>query len=440
MARPTVFPACWLLGWIFLRLATVETTAADWPHWRGPQRNDHVSEPSGWDGQQWPLDDAWTANVGEGSSSPLVIGNRLYCLGSNGNAETLSCLNAGNGGVVWQQSTAAPLYGRHSIGDKGIYSGPSSTPEYDASTGYLYSLGIDGDLRCWDTRRSGREVWSINLYDRFGAPQRPDVGGKRGGKSRRDYGYTSSPLVLGDTLIVEVGDVRAGTVKGFDRRSGSLKWSSQVKDEAGHSGGPVPITVDGVPCLAILTMRNLVIMRTDDQHAGETIVTYPWTTDFANNIPTPAVLSNSVLITTAYNRYAMCRLDVTLRGATKVWESDQPSGVCSPVIHDGHVYWAWRGVHCVDWQTGKEVWRGDRVGTAGSCLVTDDDRLVVWADRGNLSLVETARRSPAAYTELSRFNGLFRRDAWPHVVLAQGRFYCKDRDGNLKCLVVKGGD
>jgi hypothetical protein len=414
-----------------------QTRAQDWTHWRGATRNDIVAASSGWDGKQWRLEEKWSGNVGQGSSSPLVVGNRLYAMGSTGTAENVLCLDVANGKTMWQQSYAAPLYGRRSTGDKSIYSGPSSTPEFDRRTGYLYTLGIDGDLHCWDTRSNGRQVWALNLYDRFGAPQRPDVGGKN--QSRRDYGYTSSPFVYQGTLLVEVGDTKAGTLKGFNKLTGKLLWSSKVKDEAGHSAGPVPIMVERTPCVALLTMRNLVVVRLDAGHVGETVAKYPWTTDFANNIPTPAVHGNSVIITSAYNKYAMCRLDVTLRGAKKVWETGSPSGVCSPLIHDGHVYWAWRGVHCVDWTTGKEIWKGKRVGTAGSCLVTSDDRLVVWADRGNLSLVETARRSPREYTELAVRKGLFRTDAWPHIVLAGRRFYCKDRAGNIKCLAIQGG-
>lgn len=438
-AGPKSLTSIWLGLACAVIMAKAPPTALsqDWSHWRGAHRNDIVSERSGWDGNAWRLDDAWSGNVGKGSTSPLVVGDRLYTMGSTGKAENVVCLDASSGKRLWQKSYSAPLYGRNSTGDKSIYSGPSSTPEFDQKTGYLYTLGIDGDLNCWDTRSDGKQVWTMNLYDRYGARQRPDVGGKRGGASRRDYGYTTSPLVVDDMLVVEVGDTKSGTLKGFDKLTGKLLWSSAVKDEAGHSGGPVPMTVEGVGCVALLTMRNLVIVRLDAGHAGETVASYPWTTDFANNIPTPAVYRNSVIITTAYNKYAMCRLDITLGQARKVWEINDPSGVCSPVIHDGHVYWAWRGVHCIDWKTGKALWKGDKVGTAGSCLVTGDDRLVVWADRGNLSLVETARRSPGKYTELARRNGLFRRDVWPHVVLAGGRLYCKDRDGNLKCLVIQ---
>ncbi|MDP6558238.1 MAG: PQQ-binding-like beta-propeller repeat protein [Pirellulaceae bacterium] len=431
-------PFCWLCLTCAATILLDPPAAwsADWTHWRGVNRNDIVVESSGWDGKQWRLDEAWSGNVGKGSTSPLVVANRLYTMGSTGKTENVMCLDAASGKTLWKESYAAPLYGRKSTGDKSIYSGPSSTPEFDPKTGYLYTLGIDGDLRCWNTRNDGREVWALNLYDRFAAQQRPDVGGN--GQSRRDYGYTSSPLVFQETLLVEVGDTKTGTLKGFNKLTGKLLWTSKVKDEAGHSGGPVPIIVERTPCVALLTMRNLVVVRLDAGHVGETVAVYPWTTDFANNIPTPAVHGNSVIITSAYNKYAMCRLDVTLGQAKRVWEINDPSGVCSPLIHDGHVYWAWRGIHCVDWKTGRTIWKGNKVGTAGSCLVTSDDRLVVWADRGKLSLVETVRRSPGNYTELAHRNALFRRDAWPHIVLAGRRFYCKDRDGNLKCLVIQG--
>ena len=54
-----------------------------------------------------------------------------------------------------------------------------------------------------------------------------------------------------------------------------------------------------------------------------------------------------------------------------------------------------------------------------------------------MPLVEMARRSPTDYTELALRKGLFRTDAWPHIVLAGQRLYCKDRDGNIKCLAIQ---
>ena len=88
----------------------------------------------------------------------------------------------------------------------------------------------------------------------------------------------------------------------------------------------------------------------------------------------------------------------------------------------------------MDFTTGKPIWRGGRFGDTGSLVATSDDRLVVWADRGELVLVESARREPTAYKELARKRKVFTSDVWPHIVLSRARLYCKDRDGNLKCF------
>lgn len=421
---------------ILVFLITTSMAAADWPHWRGPQRNDIVDEPSGWNGSEWRLTESWQANVGEGASSPLVIGDRVLVMGWSSGQEHLACLDSRSGKEIWRAGYEAPQYGRESTGDKGIYAAVSSTPEFDEQTGWIYSLGIDGDLRCWDLDENGAEVWSLNLYDRYQIGQRPDVGGKRGGASRRDYGYTTSPLVEGNTLIVEVGDTQSGTVKGYDKRTGEELWSSDCRDEAGHTGGPVPLNVDGIPCAVVLTMRNLIVVRLDAGHEGETLAEYPWTTDFANNIPTPAISGNRILVTTSYNQAAMVCLEVSRSGLREVWKQVNPSGVCSPVIHDGHVYWAWRGIHCVDFATGEELWMGPKVGTPGSCILTSDDKLIVLGDRGDLYLIETAASAPEAYTELAQKRLGFSSEAWPHVVLADARLYCRDRLGQLQCFHV----
>jgi outer membrane protein assembly factor BamB len=407
---------------------------ADWPHWRGPGRNGHSPESSGWKGGRWlPGRETWSAHVGVGCTSPVVAGGKVYVMGWEGGRDHVHCLDAGTGKELWKVSYRSPSYGRHHMGDEWFYSGPSSTPEYDAGTGYLYTLGIDGDLHCWDTRKRGRKVWHLNLYDRYRMPRRPKV--TRTG-SRRDYGYTTAPLVHGDWLLVEVGG-NAGNLVALDKRTGKQRWASACKDLAGHTGGLTPLKVDGVPCVAVLTLTHLRVYRLDRGHEGETAAGYEWTTSFANNIPTPTAVGQEVLITSAYNKYSLCKLHISLKGARKVWQVEHPSKACSPVVHKGHVYLAWQRVRCLDLRTGKLQWQGGRFGDTGSCLVTADDRLVVFGNKGTLALVDTAEHSPGKYRELAKKDGLFRALAWPHVVLAEGRIYCKDRKGNLKCFAVR---
>jgi outer membrane protein assembly factor BamB len=225
----------------------------DWPHWRGPLRSGIVSEESGWTGKQWvSASPVWKADVGEGSTSPLVVGDRLFVMGWRNQQDTVRCLQADSGQEIWSVSYMCPQYGRLATGDEGLYSGPTSTPEYDADTGFLYTLSCDGDLNCWNANQRGRHVWSVNLYDRFTVERRPKVG--RSGL--RDYGYTTSPLVHGDWVIVEVG-ARDGTLMAFAKTTGKLVWKSAARHPAGHTGGLAPIAVQGIPCVAVMTFQGL---------------------------------------------------------------------------------------------------------------------------------------------------------------------------------------
>ncbi|MGD9494833.1 MAG: PQQ-binding-like beta-propeller repeat protein [Armatimonadota bacterium] len=417
--------------WVLLVAFAVVDAAlgADWSHWRGPNRDGTTPESSRWEEGAWPPGEpAWTASVGAGGSSPLVVGGRIFTLGWRDDADHLECRDAATGDLQWAQSYPAPKWGRHHAGDENQYHGPSSTPEFDAETGYLYTLSIDGDLNCWDTAREGERVWGMNLYDEFGAGRRPDVGG-----GVRDYGYTTSPLALGQWLIVEVG-APAGNLMAFDKRTGRRLWASGCADPAGHTGGPAPMTVEGIPCVAILTLHRLLVVRLDAGHEGETLAEYPWETQCANSIAGPAVYGDSVVLTSGYSQSRTVRVRVGSDGAELLWEArGRYSKVCTPVIHGERVYFAWQRLHCLDWQSGRPLWEGGRFGDDASMILTADERLIVLGNR-RLALCETAARSPDRYTELAAREGVGSAQCWPHVVVADGRILARDRLGTLLCF------
>lgn len=407
-----------------------QATGQDWPHWRGPDRNDVVSESSGWGTSAWPLGEpAWTKNVGAGSTSPLIAGGRLYVLGWSQEKDTVQCLDAATGKDLWKSAYPCPAHGRQHMGDEQFYSGPTATPELDPAAGRLYTLSTDGDLICWDAK-AGKKLWGLNLYEAYKVPRRPLVGAEQ-----RDYGYITAPLLHENALLVQVGS-KEGCVMAFAKDTGKRLWASECTDTAAHAGGLTPIAVEGVPCVAMMTLNNLVVFRLDKGKEGRTVATYPWTTDFGNNVASPAVFEDNVLITSEYNHKSICRLKITLKGATKVWEQPVASKACTPVVVKDHVYWAWRTLHCLDFATGAQKWEGGDFGDAGSCIATGDGKILAWGGMGRVSLVESAAVSPDAYKELTRAVRLVPATPWPHVVLAGGRLYCKDRDGNLKCFPV----
>ena len=414
-------------------IAGTTTTAEDWPHWRGMHRDDTVNEASGWNGTGWLQSlPVWSVDVGDGSTSPIVADGRLYAMGWRGGRDTVVAMDAATGKQIWSADYPCPRYGRHALGDQGLYSGPTSTPEFDAASRLLFTLSCDGDLNAWSAK-DGNRVWSLNLYERYGMQQRPKVG--RSG--RRDYGYTTSPLVHGDWLIVEVGSTK-GTLVAFDKRTGKHAWASEDADYAGHTGGLVPLTVGDVPCLAAMTFKGLLVVRLDQGHAGKTIGRIPWNTGFANNIAAPGVFKQSLIITSGYTENATSRVDVALDGLKPVWKTEGVvSKTCSPVVRNRRIYWAWNQLQCLDFETGRTLWTGPRVGDAGSCIATRDDKLIVWSGRGDLFLADISN-ADSEYRELARAGRLDNADVWPHVTLADGFLYCKGRKGTLRCLKLGG--
>lgn len=410
------------------------SAAVDWPHWRGPDRNGISPESTGWDdGIRLPDRELWRIQLGNGASSPLIVDGTLYTLGWSNNRDTLFALDAATGEVKWTQSYAAPKYGRFARGDQGYFSGVTGTPEFDAATGFLYSLSCDGDLQCWDTKKEGAKVWGLNFYDIYKIPIRPQVTSRRG--SHRDYGYTSAPLVHGNLVLAEVGSPEHGTVIAYDKNTGKQVWASEHREHAGHSGGLAPMTIDGVACAAVLTARQLLVLRLDN---GKTVAEIDWTTDFINNIATPAVAGSRVIISSRYNQDAMAMYEISLNGgAREVWKVKDATGVCSPIIHEGHVYWSGKGLHCLELETGRKKWEGSKFGDAGSCILTADDRLIIWSDSGSLTFAETAKRSPDKFTQLLRKDRVFNGKAWPHVVFADGRIYCRVMEGDMKCFSLR---
>jgi hypothetical protein len=118
-----------------------------------------------------------------------------------------------------------------------------------------------------------------------------------------------------------------------------------------------------------------------------------------------------------------------------LWEQPHYSFVGSPVIDGDRIYMAGERLVCLDWETGKLVWSGGSYGYGGACIVTADDKLIVWSNLGRVALVASARESPAKYKQLARITHVVDgAESWPPPVLACGRLYCKDRTGKLKCF------
>ena len=211
----------WRRNFLFVVTALGFVTAlpaSDFAQWRGPLRDGHSSETGLL--QEWPKDGPkllWQAtNVLGGYSTPSVMGDRIYLLGSEGAEESVIALAAKDGGKVWSVKLGKVGHPEQQPN----YAGARSTPTVDGK--HLFVLGSDGDLVCLQTA-NGKEVWRKHL--------RTDFGGKYG-----EWAYSESPLVDGDKLIFTPGGTNA-TVVALNKKTGATVWTCAVPEgsAAGYS-------------------------------------------------------------------------------------------------------------------------------------------------------------------------------------------------------------
>src|SRR5438034_8564302 len=89
---------------------TAPASAADWPQWRGPNRDGvvhGVKVPDKWPGA---LKEEWKVPVGEGVSSPVVVGGSVYVFTRQKDDEVVLCLDLQSGKEVWKSEPYAAPY------------------------------------------------------------------------------------------------------------------------------------------------------------------------------------------------------------------------------------------------------------------------------------------------------------------------------------------
>jgi len=433
-------------------LMSIAARAASWPQHRGPDRNGITSEQSGWNGSSWQLTKLWQVNVGMGCTSPLISGGRVYVMGwrqtgsqidsKNWNGtDDVWCLDASNGSTVWKKSYSQSKYVRCHTYDESYYGGPNATPTYDESSGYLFTHGIAGDFRCYDS--NGNVKWSMNIYDAYSIPQNPEV---YDGTHNNDYGCISSPLVIGNRVYLEVGSPSQGLLMGFNKSTGNREWTSSEKTWAGQSPGPQLITVGGVQCLATLTLEHIKVIRIDN---GNTIGACEWKAGWDENHSMPCIDGANIWITGHHwinggrDLGASARFEATLSGMTQKWKGAAWSKVTGLTVDDGRAYISSGKLTCVNAWNSNLLWEdtestGQNTGCGATVAITGDNKIVYFSQYNTLYLAEVGD----SYTRLDKRTGVISSasgQTWPHVAIGEGRILVKDKGGNLACYGTGGG-
>jgi outer membrane protein assembly factor BamB len=377
-------------------LAVSPAGADDWPHWRGPVRNGVSAEKA----QPWS-EVRWKAEVGTGFSSVAVAKGRVVTIGNANDTDTVFCLDAEKGDVLWKHSYPSEL------GDKLFEGGPTSTPTIDGDR--VYTLGRFGDLFCLDLA-TGKVVWSAQLQ-------------KDGGFPPPAWGFGGSPLVLDDLLVLNVGD--AGTA--LDKSSGKVVWKSAPL-ESGYST-PLPIRRGGETLLLLGSAKSYVAVNAG---TGAEVWRVKWITSYGVNAADPILDGDRMLVSTGYGKGAAL---FKLGAAEPLWQSRVlRTQMSPPVLIDGHVYGMDGNadektfLKCVEFATGTQKW-SQPVSGVGSITAAGSD-LVVLSGTGELLVGPASPEGfkPAHRTKVS--DGKW----WTVPVVANGRLYCRNADGQLFCL------
>ena len=209
------FVFCWLVllvAVVFGRAGMAETNPAAWPNWMGPG-HDGISSETDWS-TEWPKDGlplVWQEAIGIGFSSVAIADGRLFTMGHVDGQEFVYGFDALTGKMLWSHAYDAPLVDNLHEG------GPGSTPTVDGE--FLYTLGRAGQLICFRAA-TGQIVWAQPFQEDLGV-------------ALPEWGFTSSPYVLGDQLVFE-----AGRVVSYDKTSGKKRWQTD-KHQAGYGSAAV---------------------------------------------------------------------------------------------------------------------------------------------------------------------------------------------------------
>jgi len=379
--------------------------AQDWPQWRGPNRDNKVTgftAPATWPKE---LTKKWTTTVGEGVSSPVLVGGKIFVFarpeGDTGD-EVTSCLDAASGQILWQDKYTKAQAVKGAAARFKV-PGTRSTPA--VAEGKVCTLDVAGVVSCLDAA-TGSVVW------------RKDT------KSRPTFYTSTSPLIVDGMCIVY-----AGALTAFDLATGDAKW--QWKGGQAPYGSPVLMTVAGTKQVVTPTSNSLVGVSLAD---GKLLwqVKLPGG-GYTINYDTPIIDGQTVIYAAPTKGSGGTTLAVKIDkmedkfAATELWKVKQaPYQYNTPVLMDGLLFGLSPGktFFCMDAKTGKNLWtdtteRGEVGGilNAGSVLLalTGKSELIAFEPSGK------------GYKEVAKYHvsdtpGL----AYPIVV--GNRVYVKGRD------------
>lgn len=393
-------------------LGSLRAAADDWPYWRGLHR-DGISRETGLL-KTWPEGGPkvlWKRAVPGGYSSFAVAQGRLYTMTEDRKEEIVLCLDAATGEPIWEYRYPAD-YDQHPGLDQRFKSGPRATPVVEG--GNVYAIGTTGQMHCLDAKQ-GTVVWKVDLL-------------ALGQRKIPEFGYSNSPLIVGDRVFVHPGGPGGNSLAALDRRTGKVLWKAH-DDAIGYSS-PILLQHGGQAQLVHFTGEGIVAVKPED---GSALWRFAWKTAYDLNVGTPIYHDGQLFLSSNYGRGAAL-LKLKPGGADEVYRTaNMQNHFSSSVLYQGHLYgFSNDRLRCVEWATGEVKW--DQRGFGRGSLVLADGHLFAQGDNGTLVLAEA---TPTAYVQKGTVKSLQGTPCWTGPVLANGRLYTRNETEIVAFDVVK---
>jgi outer membrane protein assembly factor BamB len=401
---------------ILLTLAAFLLQASQWPQWRGPKR-DGVAVgarlPQQWPAR-WPAP-AWSSFVGDGYSSPVIAGNRVFVQGRPAaGRESCLCFDAGSGKLLWKKEYRCTFVPP----DRTAGSGPNSTPTVDGDR--VYMLGLGGMFHCLEIK-TGRVLWKRDFAKEFWGEEKDPAGDDAWFPA---CGTAASPIVVGPHVIVPVGGHKAGAFSAFNRQTGDLAWVALP--ERSSYGSPIRAKLAGADQLVGFTGLRMVGL---DLASREVLWDHPFPAINEQTILTPVVWRDRVII--GGEGRPTIALQIVREEewivSRRAWRS---SALCAwlvtPLVMKDHLIGVddrTKRLVCLDLLSGKRSWESPRIGRYVS-LVSAGEQILALNETGKLFVLAADARQyrPRGPWTVSKAGGTY-----SHLAVAGSRLYVKDR-------------
>jgi len=420
---PFVVVAC--AAWVSSSLG------ADWPQWRGPNRDAVWSETGiieRFDARELPV--KWRAPVGSGYNGPTVADGRVFVMDrvtEPGQQERVHCFDAQTGQKLWSYAYECPY-------ERVEYkAGPRAS--VTISDGRAYALGTMDHLHCLDAK-SGQLLWEHDGQKEYRG--RVPV-----------WGVAGAPLVENDLVIVPMGGQDGACLIAFDRATGQERW--RALDDSLSYSAPVVIEQAGTRVLVYITDQRVVGL---DPRTGQLYWEYPFVPkNMVITIATPVFDGNHLLATSFYDGSLLLKVHPDRLAVEQLWRrrgtSEQKTDalhccISTPIILGEHIYGvdSYGELRCLDLTTGDRVWE-DLTATpkarwSNIHMVRNGDKIWMFNERGELII---SRLAPDGFHEISRTkliaptqDQLDQRGGvtWSHPAFANRCIYARN-DKELLC-------